>query len=339
MQFALPPRKTSHPPLYTRPSQSSALRRRQLKTVGIFGLVVISVLFLLSRIFSSSGSSSSTIVASGPKVVLVTVLDEQNSSDKYIQRIKQNREDYVKRHGYVNFFASTAEYVPILNNAPRSWASIPALRHAMTLYPRSTFFFSLSPHALIMDPTIPITSHILEPKKLESLMIKDVPVVPPDSVIKTFSHLSGKDVDFIISQDGENLSSGSFIIRRGEWAKYFLDAWFDPLYRRYNFAKAEVHALVRASHQTILLLSILNSRAQDHIVQWHPTILAKLALVPQRMLNSYSPLAPKPSSNGVYHDGDFIIRFKDCESGGARNCEKEMDPYFQEWAKKTGNNK
>lgn len=37
----------------------------------------------------------------------------------------------------------------------------------------------------------------------------------------------------------------------------------------YNFQKAEAHAL-------------------EHIVQWHGTILAKLALVPQRVLNSYT---------------------------------------------------
>ncbi|EER23594.1 galactosyl transferase GMA12/MNN10 family protein [Coccidioides posadasii C735 delta SOWgp] len=319
MQFALPPRKSSNPPLYARPSPSSALRRRQLKSVAVLGFIIISVFFFISHIFSS-GDSSTTTVASGPKVVLVTVLDEQSLSDKYIQRIKQNREDYVKRHGYINFFASTSEYVSVLNNAPRSWASVPAVRHAMTLYPGSTYFFHLSPHSLIMDPTIPITSHVLDPKQLESLMLKDIPVVPPDSVIKTFSHLSGKDVDLVITQDAENLCPGSFVIRQGEWAKYFLDAWFDPLYRRYNFAKAETHAL-------------------DHIVQWHPTMLARLALVPQRILNSYSPQSSKPAASGKYREGDFLIRFKGCEAGGQRNCEQEMEPYFQEWAKKTGNDK
>ena len=101
-------------------------------------------------------------------------------------------------------------------------------------------------------------------------MIIDKPVVPPDSVIKTFSHLRGERVDFILTQDREGLASGSFLVRTGEWAKFFLDAWFDPLYRSYNFQKAEAHAL-------------------EHLVQWHGTILAKLALVPQKMLNSYMP--------------------------------------------------
>jgi len=100
-------------------------------------------------------------------------------------------------------------------------------------------------------------------------MVTDTPVVPPDSVIKTFAHLKGERVDFVLSQDRDGLAGGSLLIRNTDWAKYFLDAWFDPLYRSYNFQKAEGHAL-------------------EHIVQWHGTVLAKLALVPQRVLNSYT---------------------------------------------------
>ena len=114
----------------------------------------------------------------------------------------------------------------------------------MTQYPHSTYFFSLSPHALIMNPSIDLISHVMEAAVLESIMLKDKPVVPPDSVIHTFSHLKGDKIDLVLTQDGEGLCQESFIIRRGEWAKFFLDTWFDPLYRSYNFQKAEGHALV-----------------------------------------------------------------------------------------------
>lgn len=119
-----------------------------------------------------------------------------------------------------------------------------------------------------MNPTEALQTKVIEPRTLESLMQVDKSVVPPDSVIKTFSHLRGERVDFVLTQDWEGLAGGSLLIRTGEWAKFFLDAWFDPLYRSYNFQKAEGHAL-------------------EHIVQWHGTVLAKLALVPQRLLNSY----------------------------------------------------
>lgn len=122
---------------------------------------------------------------------------------------------------------------------------VPGLRHAMTAFPKSTYFYFLSPHSLIMNPSLSIKSHVMEPKRLESLMLRDKPVVPPDSVIRTFSHLRGDKIDLVLTQDGEGLCQGSFIMRRGEWAKFFLDTWFDPLYRSYNFQKAEGHALVR----------------------------------------------------------------------------------------------
>lgn len=149
------------------------------------------------------------------------------------------------RTGYATFFPEVADYD--IGNSPRSWALVPASRHAMTAFPHSTFFFLLSPHSLIMNPSINLKSHVLEPEHLESLMIRDKPVVPPDSVIRTFSHLKGDKIDIVLTQDNEGLSQGSFILRRGEWAKFFLDTWFDPLYRSYNFQKAEGHALVRSS--------------------------------------------------------------------------------------------
>ena len=133
---------------------------------------------------------------------------------------------------------------------------VPALRHAMTKYPHSTYFFNLSPHSLIMNPKTSLTSHIMDKKRLESIMLRDKPVVPPDSVIRTFTHLKGDKVDLVLTQDAEGLCQGSFVFRRGEWAKFFLDTWFDPLYRSYNFQKAEAHALVGLHHPISRLPSL-----------------------------------------------------------------------------------
>ncbi len=119
------------------------------------------------------------------------------------------------------------------------------MRHALTLYPQSLYFFFLDQQGLIANPSLTITDHIMSLSRIENLMLKDVPVVPPDSVIKTFSHLKGGQVDLVLTQDKEGLAQGSFIVKQGDWAKFFLDTWFDPLYRSYNFQKAEGHALVR----------------------------------------------------------------------------------------------
>jgi hypothetical protein len=142
---------------------------------------------------------------------------------------------------YATFFPNTTDY-PLGDN-PTSWSLVPAMRHAMALYPHTPYIFYLTSTALIMNPSLSIEEHIMEPRRLESLMLVDKPVVPPDSVIKTFSHLKGDRIDFVLSQDNEGLAGGSMVIRAGEWAKFFLDSWFDPLYRSYNFQKAEAHAL------------------------------------------------------------------------------------------------
>ena len=128
--------------------------------------------------------------------------------------------------------------------APRSWAKIFAMRHALTKYPESMFIWYLDQDAYIMDPNKRLEDQVTNPRTLEAQMIKDLPVVPPDSIIKTFGHLRGEYVDFIVSQDKQGLVHHSVVIRNGEWAKYFVETWFDPLYRSYNFQKAERHALV-----------------------------------------------------------------------------------------------
>jgi mannan polymerase II complex MNN11 subunit len=141
-------------------------------------------------------------------------------------------------------------------------------------------------------------------------MIRDQSIVPPDSVIKTFPHLKATQVDLVITQDKEGLAQGSFILRPGDWSKFFLDTWFDPLYRSYNFQKAETHAL-------------------EHIVQWHPTILSKLALVPQHIMNAYNK-GDTAAKGETFKDGDFVVRFGGCEQIG-RDCVAEAAPYSKQW--------
>ena len=183
---------------------------------------------------------------------------DKGMKEAYIKKIKENRDFYAKkqgtsscrtamtriltRTGYKNFYVKAEDYN--VGDSPSSWALVPAMRHALTLNPYSTYFYYLSPHSMIMNPKVSIEDDIMASSKLESILLKDKPVVPPDSVIHTFSHLKGHQIDFVLTQDDEGLCPESMIIRRGEWAPFFFDTWFDPLYRSYNFQKAENHALV-----------------------------------------------------------------------------------------------
>lgn len=276
-----PPYSTAHSAAYSRQPHS---RRQILKTVAKYTVGGITLLWLLLYFLRSSTSSSTTTPSnhapSGhPDVVIVTTLDPRMSKE-IRENIKANRMDYAHRHGYATFFPNVTDY-DLMPSTPSSWSTVPALRHAMTLYPYTPWLFYLTNTALIMNPRESLHDKVLDPSKLAGLMQTDIPVVPPDSVIKTFSHLKPERVDFILSQDREGLAGGSLLIRTGDWAKYFLDAWYDPLYRSYNFQKAEGHAL-------------------EHIVQWHGTILAKLALIPQRVINSYTRESSGGSIDGKY---------------------------------------
>ncbi|KAI9862583.1 MAG: hypothetical protein M1830_006174, partial [Pleopsidium flavum] len=72
-------------------------------------------------------------------------------------------------------------------------------------------------------------------------------------------------------------------------------------------------------------------KTQEHVVQWHPTILTKLALVPQRIMNAYpGPLTGHEGSH-LFEEEDFVIRFAGCETNATRSCEKEMEPYYYKW--------
>lgn len=144
--------------------------------------------------------------------------------------------------GYATFFPKVKDYD--LGGSPASWARVPAARHTMTNFPFSTYIWFLDQNSLIMNPDLTIEDHIMDKKRIESLMIKDQPIVPPDSVIKTWPHLKGENVELVLTQDKEGLAQGSFIVKRGDWSKFFLDTWFDPLYRSYNFQRADTHALV-----------------------------------------------------------------------------------------------
>lgn len=309
----MPPRKTSRPPPYavrnSRSSLNALFRRDRLRFLAVILLGCIGTIYLLGHLFSSA--SSEVIPAGTPLVVIVTAINK-SWDPAFVEKIKKNRRDYAAQHGYTTFFPSSSDYS--LRNAPLSWAKVPAMRHAMTLFPSSTYFWYLDPTAIIMNRSLSLTSHIMDKERLESLMIVNEPVVPPDSVIKTFDHLKGDRIDLVVAQDKDGLCQSGFIIRRGDWAKYFLDAWFDPLYRSYNFQKAEGHAL-------------------EHIVQWHGTILAKLALIPQRTFNSYVPPPSGVKVPGVYAEGDFVANFIGCDRD-KRNCADEMQPYFDHLAGK-----
>ncbi|KAI0806390.1 galactosyl transferase GMA12/MNN10 family-domain-containing protein [Xylaria sp. FL0064] len=301
MHLAYPPRKDSHPAPYRRP-RIPVLRRSHVKTILLAGIAIFGLIWLLS----GPKHKGSRTITGKPPVVVVTVFDDKYDNTGYSQQIKDNRLQYAEKHGYGTFIAKASDYY--LSGAPDSWSKVVAMRHAITKFPDCKYVWYLDQHALIMSPKSRVEEHVMGAQRLDEMMLKDHPIVPPESIIKTFPHLKARDIDLVITQDKEGLATTSVVLRNGEWAKFFLDTWFDPMYRSYNFQKAETHAL-------------------EHIVQWHPTILSKLAIVPQRIINAYSTA----EHGAQYRDGDIAVVFAQCSGTGATSCANEAERYSQHW--------
>lgn len=327
MHLPYPKRKASNaPPFLPRGTGSyssysssfgrgfSIPRRYRQQVFAIAALVLIGLIWLLTRGggphdgHRGGGRGMANHVPAGkPPTVIVTVIDPARFGTRYTELVKENRKLYADKHGYETFFPIIGDYD--LKGAPMSWTKVVALRHALTLFPEATYFWYIDVDTFIMNPHLSIEKDIMAPAQLEQKMILDYPVVPPDSIIHTFKHLQGEDVDFVVTQDKDGLSTSSFLVRNSEWSRYFLETWFDPMYRSYNFQKAETHAL-------------------EHIVQWHPTILSKLAIVPQRTINSYD----KPDKGQAYSTGDLAVRFPKCaKSAKNPTCEALSEPYASVW--------
>ncbi|KAK2697538.1 hypothetical protein QWA68_004263 [Fusarium oxysporum] len=312
MHFAYAPRKNSNPPPFKQRSSQipPILRRIRKRTALLLLLGAIGFIFFL---FGLKGETPyrEHVPSGNPPVVVVTVLDNTQYSDTYLESIRHNREQYASRHGYEAMIVQATDYDT--GKSPRSWAKIIAMRHALSKYPDATYVWFLDQNAYIMELDKKLEEQVMNPAKLESLMIKDWSIVPPDSIIKTFSHLKGEDAGLVISQDEAGLVTNSYILKNGEWAKFFIETWMDPLYQSYNFQKAERHAL-------------------EHIVQWHPTILSKLALIPQRTFASYG----RNKEGNAYRDGDFVTLLVDCTVTGPTSCDKQSHFYLQQLKNKFG---
>jgi mannan polymerase II complex MNN11 subunit len=75
-------------------------------------------------------------------------------------------------------------------------------------------------------------------------------------------------------------------------------------------------------------------------VQWHPTILTKLSLIPLRTINAYTVDIPSRGGKEMtYQNNDFVVRAVGCEKDANRHCEDEMAPWFQRWQEQYGSAK
>jgi hypothetical protein len=138
-----------------------------------------------------------------------------------------------------------------------------------------------------MNPSIPLHTHYLSSASLLALPLREVPVFPPENTVRTQSLRAQpvSQIGLILSHGGGILHTGSIILRRGDYANFVIDSWNDPLVRNYGF--------VGEDHQAL-----------EHLIQWHPTVLEGLAVMPKRSLLSFGVAA---GDDEQYHEGDFVV--------------------------------
>jgi hypothetical protein len=92
----MPPKGSQTAYVPARRSYLGGLRRSQLKSFALLASAALLIIFIFSRILSSSG----------PKLdgttVLVMVTDGTSHPSEHMDKIVRNREDYARRHGKCN---------------------------------------------------------------------------------------------------------------------------------------------------------------------------------------------------------------------------------------------
>lgn len=171
-----------------------------------------------------------------------TIGSGDKKAASYLQKVMDNRKEYARYHGY-KFVAKTlrpGSSSKTTKGEVDGWSRLFALREALEEYPDSEWFWYLDQDAIIMAPQISLTETILG--KLGSLALRDVPIVPPDSVIRTLKSSAVENTQFILSQDHSGLNTKSFLLRNSEFSRYLLESWTEPVSHHVTSWKSS-HAL------------------------------------------------------------------------------------------------
>lgn len=234
-----------------------------------------------------------------PQVVLVLPLDDAYPQD-YLEKIIQDRLKYAKRHGYglyaryIRDFAGSAQG-DTDQDVSLEFARIFLMREAAYAFQGVQWLWYLDQDAVIMDHTTAISDTLLTPSSLTNLMIRNAPIIPPESIIHTYRRVPADRIKFIVTQNDRGISTTSFLLRNDDmYGGVLLNYWIDPLHRSYDGFNTYDGAMgpIDAS--------------LTHMVQWHPSILSRMAVVPNNKLVAYKDDG-KVLKKQQFNDGDFVL--------------------------------
>jgi mannan polymerase II complex MNN10 subunit len=183
-------------------------------------------------------------------------------------------------------------------------------------------------NTVIMEPTYSLQDYIF--KNVAEHSYRDINYFNPSNISHPFTDEwlddeakspvgdgSPDSINMMFSQDCGGFNLGSFFMKRSTWTDQVLDMWWDP-----------VHYEQKHMEWT--------HKEQDAFAQMYtnqPWVRQHVALLPQRMINSFPPGACGDADNldPRFHydqeDRDFVVSMAGCEWG--RDCWGEMFQYRQ----------
>lgn len=270
-----------------------------------------------------------------PPIVLVVGLDADRYPRKYLELIVQDRLAYAQKHGYGLFIRYLQDFEydddADMTSRPREagaqgssklspleFAKIKLMREAMFSFSSSAWFWWLDQDAIIVNHEYDVgTELVYNKEELSRAMLRDSPIIPPESIIHTYKHISGAQVRLILLQNDWGINMSSFMIRQDPlYGRLLMDYLMDPLHRTYQ------------GFRNVGTGKALNF-AMTHLLQWHPLVLSRMALVSSSILGAY------PEDNFIlkgrmYKKGDFVYLLKSSliNNRGVLDVEFIMDEWL-----------
>ena len=239
-----------------------------------------------------------------PETVVVTLIDFERYDLDTIIKIVQNRVDYAEKQGYGLYVRWIQELIPAMAEQDPSFNydfyKPLAMRAAMHAFPRAKRFLFVDHEALIMNLGLSIEKHLLAPKALEAIAVRNVPLSPGANV-NTYENVHPDRVGIVIPHDSNGeLDMTVFMVTSDTYGKAYIEYMMDPIVRDAiwddNF-----------------------SSCASHVLMWHPVLFGRAVIVSQRAMSSaFDPNWNDDGSHDSYHyiKGDFVASFKGCHGRG-----------------------
>lgn len=249
----------------------------------------------------------------GPDTVVVTLVDFENYELETLVGIVQNRVDYAQKHNYGVYIRWIQEFIPLLENQnlneSGSFVRGLIMRAAMHAFPNAKRFIFIDDKSLITDFKLSVEANILNSNILDVATLRDTPLFP-SSAIRTYSNIDFSKVSIILPHDRNNvISTSTFIISNDIYSKAFIEYINDPLIKNFEWDNL--------------------SHCIGHILQMHPQLLGKTAMVRSKLISSeYDPLFLKGDRPDSIHytEGDFIANFPFCKA--SNTCDKDITSLY-----------